>query len=257
MSIFAIADLHLSTGAGVNKSMEVFGNRWQGYVEKLCRSWRAVVKPEDTVVIPGDISWGMRLEEALPDLELLQSLPGRKLIGKGNHDFWWTTVSKMTTFFAEHGLDSLHILYNNAYLAEGQVLCGTRGWFLDERQQNAVGSPDYARVVAREVGRLRMSLEAAAALCRDETSAGRAAPPVSVFLHFPPVWLEFVCRELVDVLHEYHIKRCYFGHIHGMYRVPQSFEFEGITMTLCASDFLNFSLLPLSLAPSGCEYATE
>lgn len=255
MALYAMADTHLSSS--VPKSMEVFGRRWVGYTEKIEKRWRALVTDKDTVVIPGDVSWATSLEEAAEDFRFLSALPGKKLLGKGNHDFWWTTVSKMTTFFAEHGLDSLHILYNNAYLAEGQVLCGTRGWFLDERQQNAVGSPDYARVVAREVGRLRMSLEAAEALRRDETSAGRAAPPVSVFLHFPPVWLEFVCRELVDVLHEYDIKRCYFGHIHGMYRVPQSFEFEGITMTLCASDFLNFSLLPLSHAPRGGEHTAE
>ena len=174
MSIFAIADLHLSTGAGIDKSMEVFGKRWRGYTEKIRRNWEASVGADDTVVIPGDISWAMRLEDALSDLEFLNRLPGRKLIGKGNHDFWWTTASKMKAFFAEHGLSSLHILYNNAYLAEGRVLCGTRGWFLDERQQNTVGTPDYARVAQREVVRLRLSLDAAAALCRAETETGRA-----------------------------------------------------------------------------------
>lgn len=151
----------------------------------------------------------------------------------------------MKAFFAEHGLSSLHILYNNAYLAEGRVLCGTRGWFLDERQQNTVGTPDYARVAQREVVRLRLSLDAAAALCRAETETGRARPPITVFLHFPPVWVDFVCREMVDTLHEYGVQECLFGHIHGMYNVPRSFDFEGIRMTLCASDFLNFTLLPL------------
>lgn len=245
MSIFAIADLHLSTGAGIDKSMEVFGKRWRGYTEKIRRNWEASVGADDTVVIPGDISWAMRLEDALSDLEFLNRLPGRKLIGKGNHDFWWTTASKMKAFFTEHGLSSLHILYNNAYLTEGRVLCGTRGWFLDERQQNTVGTPDYARVAQREVVRLRLSLDAAAALCRAETDAGRARPPITVFLHFPPVWVDFVCREMVDTLHEYGVQECLFGHIHGMYNVPRSFDFEGIRMTLCASDFLNFTLLPL------------
>lgn len=250
MSIFAIADLHLSTGAGTNKSMEVFGKRWLGYTEKLRRNWESVVRDEDTVVIPGDISWAMRLEEALSDLQFLQSLPGQKLIGKGNHDFWWATASKMSRFFADHGLRSLSVLYNNAYLVEGRVLCGTRGWFLEERQQNTVGTPDYARVVGREVIRLRLSLNAAEDLCRAEVSAGRVRPPITVFLHFPPVWLDFVCREMVDTLHEYGVRECLFGHIHGMYKVPRSTVFEGITMTLCSSDYMDFSLLPLTSAVS-------
>lgn len=250
MSVFAIADLHLSTGTGTNKSMEVFGHRWLGYVEKIRRNWEAVVRPGDTVVIPGDVSWGMRLAEALPDLQFLQDLPGCKLIGKGNHDFWWSTATKMNDFFAAHGLDSLRILYNNAYLVEGRVLCGTRGWFLDEAQQKTVGTPEYAKVVNREVVRLRLSLDAAAGLCRAEVDAGRPRPPICVFLHFPPVWLDFVCREFVDVLHEYGVRDCLFGHIHGMYRAPQSFEFEHIRMSLCASDHLNFNLLPLAPLPA-------
>ena len=162
MAIYAIADTHLS--GSVPKSMEKFGRRWTGYADKLERRWRALVTDADTVVIPGDVSWAMTLPEATADLRFLASLPGKKLIGKGNHDFWWTTASKMKAFFAEHGLSSLHILYNNAYLAEGRVLFGTRGWFLDERQQNTVGTPDYARVAQREVVRLRLSLDAAAAL---------------------------------------------------------------------------------------------
>lgn len=245
MSVFAIADLHLSIGAGIDKSMEVFGRRWKGYTEKIKKNWEATVSANDTVVIPGDVSWAMRLEDALPDFEFIERLPGRKLIGKGNHDFWWTTVNKMQSFFENHGLSSLRILYNNAYLADGQVLCGTRGWFLDERQQSTVGTPDYARITQREVIRLRLSLDAAADLCRAETDAGRCCPPVTVFLHFPPVWADFVCREIVDTLHEYGIRSCLFGHIHGMYNVPRCFDFEGITMRLCSSDFLNFTLLPL------------
>lgn len=246
MSVFAIADLHLSTGTETNKSMEVFGDRWRGYVEKIRRNWEAVVRTEDTVVIPGDISWGMRLEEALPDLQFLQSLPGQKFIGKGNHDFWWTTATKMKSFFVSHGLDRLHILYNNAHLVEGQILCGTRGWFLDEAHQRTVGSPEYTRVMQREVIRLRMSLDAARELCRAEVEAGRPSPPIRVFLHFPPVWMDMVCREFIDVLHEYDVQDCLFGHIHGAYRAPGSFVFEGIRMTLCASDHLNFTLLPLA-----------
>ena len=146
MAVYVIGDLHLSTNDQTNKSMEVFGRRWISYVEKLSRNWRAVVEPEDTVVIPGDISWAMKLEEALPDLRFIDELPGKKLLGKGNHDFWWATAAKMQSFFEEHHLSSLRILNNNAYLVENQILAGTRGWFLDERQQVTVGDVDFEKV---------------------------------------------------------------------------------------------------------------
>ena len=245
MSIFVIGDLHLSTNRSTNKSMEVFGKRWQDYTERLRKNWCAVVRPEDTVVIPGDISWAMNLAEAEDDLRFLDSLPGTKLIGKGNHDFWWTTARKMTSFFDAHDFHSLRILNNNAYLVEDSILCGTRGWFLDERQQVAVGDVEYTKIVNREVIRLRLSLDEAMKLRREQELLTGKVLPVAVFLHFPPVWMDFVCREFVDVLHEYGIRECYFGHIHGMYSVPRSFEFEGISMTLCSSDFLSFTLMPV------------
>ncbi len=242
MSIFTMGDLHLSTNTTTNKSMEVFGRRWQGYVEKLKKNWEAVVSPTDTVVIPGDISWAMKLEEALPDLRFINDLPGQKLIGKGNHDFWWMTAQKMNRFFAENGLTTLHILNNNAYLVEGRVLCGTRGWFLDEKQQVAVGEVDYDKIVNREVIRLRLSLNEAVKIREVQAENGGVLPPISVFLHFPPVWLDFVCRPLVDVLHEYGDPDCYFGHIHGMYHAPATTEFEGIRFRLVSSDALDFML---------------
>ena len=114
MSIFAIGDLHLSTNQNTNKSMEKFGRRWLGYTDKLRRNWEAVVSPEDTVVIPGDISWAMKMEEALSDFMFLESLPGQKLIGKGNHDFWWCTASKMNAFFEDNHINSIRVLNNNA-----------------------------------------------------------------------------------------------------------------------------------------------
>jgi predicted phosphohydrolase len=246
MSLYVIADLHLSTAEGMNKSMEVFGHRWTDYVGRLTRNWRAIVTPEDTVVIPGDISWAMKLEEALSDFRFLESLPGTKLIGKGNHDFWWTTASKMNAFFEENHISSVRILNNNAYLVENQVICGTRGWFLEERQQVTVGSVDYEKIVNREVIRLRLSLDSAVKLMDVQEIQTGIRPPLSVFLHFPPVWLDFICRPFVDVLHEYGDPPCYFGHIHGMYNAPKEFTFEGIPMRLIASDALDFTLYRLS-----------
>ena len=245
MSIFAIGDLHLSTNRSTNKSMEKFGRRWLGYTDKLRRNWEAVVTPDDTVVIPGDISWAMKMEEALPDFQFLESLPGQKLIGKGNHDFWWSTVAKMNTFFEENHIQSVRILNNNAYLVENQVLCGTRGWFLEERQQVTVGSVDYDKIVNREVIRLKLSLDSAMALQKEHTDSTGFVPPISVFLHFPPVWLDFICRPFVDTLHKYGDPDCYFGHIHGVYNAPRDTVFEGIHMHMISSDAMDFSLYRL------------
>ncbi len=242
MSLFVIADLHLS--ADGKKSMEKFGSRWTDYINKLRRNWTALIKDTDTVVIPGDISWSLKLEDALEDLRFLDHLPGQKLIGKGNHDFWWSTTSKMTTFFHTNQLNSIRILHNNAYLIDHRIVCGTRGWFAEEAQQHTVGSVDYFRIVNREVIRLRMSLDAAVALRQTE---GDPSLPIMVFLHFPPVWNGFVCREIVEVLQAYRITDCYFGHIHGAYYFPQTFCFEGINFTLCAADYLNFTPFPVFL----------
>lgn len=245
MSIFVIGDLHLSTNQKTNKSMEKFGKRWQGYTDKLRKNWEAVVSPEDTVIIPGDISWAMKLEEALSDFTFIESLPGKKLIGKGNHDFWWTTASKMNAFFEENHIQSVKILNNNAYLIENQVICGTRGWFLDEKQQVTVGSVDYDKIVNREVIRLKLSLDSALQLQEEAFAVSSVKPPISVFLHFPPVWLDFVCRPFVDLLHEYGNPNCYFGHIHGVYNLPRAYEFEDIHFHLIASDAMDFSLYRL------------
>ena len=242
MSLFVIADLHLSSDK--TKSMEVFGARWTDYMNKICKNWSLIVNPEDTVIIPGDISWSLKLEDAKDDLLFLHSLPGKKLIGKGNHDFWWSTATKMHEMMNALGIDSIDLLYNNAYLMEDCIVCGTRGWFVEENQQHTVGTVDYMKIVNREVIRLRMSLDAAKKL---KNECGKDLP-ILVFLHFPPVWNGFICREIVDVLHEYSIKSCYFGHIHGAYHMPRCLEFEGIEMILCSADTLNF--VPMSVYPT-------
>ena len=240
MSLFVIADLHLSSDG--SKSMEVFGPRWTDYMNKLRKNWTAVVTPEDTVIVPGDISWGLKLEDAIDDLKFLDSLPGKKLIGKGNHDFWWSTAAKMKAMMEEQEIQTIQMLYNNAYKCEDCIVCGTRGWFVEENQQHTVGNTDYNRIVNREVIRLRLSLDEAVRL-----QAENQTNPIIVFLHFPPVWNGFVCREIVDALHEYGIKDCYFGHIHGAYHMPRTTTFEGIDFVLTAADALQFSPMPICL----------
>lgn len=222
--------------------MEKFGTRWTDYMNRLQKNWAAVVKSDDTVILPGDISWGLKLEDALLDLQFLDHLPGNKLLGKGNHDFWWSTTSKMNAFFAQNDITSIQMLYNNAYAFEDCIVCGTRGWFVEEAQQNTVGSVDYLRIVNREVVRLCISLDAAKTLQKQPENTGK---PILTFFHFPPVWNEFVCREIVDVLHKYDVKLCYFGHIHGAFCAPRTTAFEGINFTFCAADYLNFAPLPV------------
>ena len=240
MSIFTLADLHLSTDSRTNKSMEVFGARWQDYMAKIEKNWNAVVGDDDTVVVPGDISWATRLEDAESDLRFLDSLNGKKLIGKGNHDFWWTTATKMNAFFKEKGFSTISILYNNAYIVEDRIICGTRGWFPDESRQITVGDVDHTKIVNREVTRLKLSLDAARKLQEERKAESGELLPITVFLHFPPVWGDFVMREFIDVLHEYGINECYFGHIHSAYNQNGRFEFEEIKFALVSSDFLSF-----------------
>lgn len=223
MALWAIADLHLSLGA--DKPMDVFSG-WQDYVPRLEKNWRSVVSPEDTVVIAGDISWAMGLSATEADFAFLHSLPGQKLLLKGNHDYWWTTRKKMETFFAAHGFDDLHIVHNSAYPVDGTyAVCGTRGWFYD-----AEGEADR-RVLLREAERLHTSIRAAR-----ETGLS----PVC-FLHYPPVYGGMVCREIVDVLKAEGITRLYYGHIHGAgIRRALNGDFEGITMRLLSGDAVGF-----------------
>ena len=237
MSLFSIADLHLS--GAVEKPMDVFGNRWKDHTEKIVSRWRAVVSDDDTVVIPGDFSWAMTLKDALCDFKLIDSLPGKKIIGKGNHDFWWETVTKMTRFFDENDIKTISFLYNNAHDTGDFTVCGTRGWYVEERLQNTVGDVDYTKIVRREAARLEMSL------AEGEKISGEK--PILVYFHFPPAFNGFICRELIDILKEHGIRNVYYGHIHGMYNIPKTFDFEGIQMTIVSADYLNF--IPMITAP--------
>ncbi len=233
MSLFTISDLHLSLAN--DKPMDIFGARWQDHTAKLEKNWRAVVTEKDTVVVAGDISWAIDLKEAEKDLCFLHSLPGKKIISKGNHDYWWTTASKMKAFFEEKGIDSIDLLYNNAHCEQGFVICGSRGWYNDEK--GAPKESDYEKIVNREVIRLELSIQ--------EGLKKNDCDEMLVFLHFPPVFRGFVCQELIDLLNKYRIGRCFFGHIHGVYDFPQTFFHEGIEFTMTSADFLHF--LPIKI----------
>ena len=222
MALYAIGDTHLSLGS--DKPMDVFGGGWAGYVEKLKEGF-SVVRPEDTVVLCGDLSWGMSLEEAEADFAFLNALPGKKLLVKGNHDYWWTTAAKMERFFAEHGFDTFHILHNNCHFYGDLALCGTRGWFFEENAK-----PQNAKVFNREVMRLEASLKAAGEkekLC---------------FLHYPPLYQGYECPEIVALLEQYGVKACYYGHLHGgSHRLAREGRIGGVDYHLVSADYLRFA----------------
>ena len=225
MALYVIGDLHLSFSA--DKPMHIFEG-WDHHEKRLEKNWRRLVKPEDTVVIPGDVSWGMSLEESKTDFAFLNALPGSKLLLKGNHDYWWTTRRKMDAFFAENGFDTLRIVHNDAVVVGEIAVCGTRGWFYD-----AEADADR-KILMREVGRLQTSLAAAIATEKE---------PV-VFLHYPLLWGGKTCKPFLDVLRENGVKRCYYGHVHGQ-GIRQAFcgEIDGVTLQLASADALKFTPL--------------
>ena len=243
MSLYVLSDTHLSISD--NKPMDIFGARWTGYTEKLRTRWNRVVTPEDTVVIAGDISWAMSHTGALEDLKFINSLNGQKIIGRGNHDYWWTSLTKLNAMCEDNGLDTIRFLYNNAYAIENFIVCGSRGWYIDESNRKMPQEADYQKIVAREAIRLEISLNEAKKLQEQKLQEDGILREIIVFLHFPADFRGYVCREIVDVMKKFDVKRCYYGHIHGVYDIPRSEVSDGIRHTLTSADFLDFSPLPI------------
>lgn len=222
MSLFAIGDTHLSLGS--DKPMNIFRG-WDNYVDRLVSNWQSVVTDDDTVVIMGDVSWAMSLQEAYLDFNLINSLPGKKIIMKGNHDYWWNTKKKMDEYFSEKSFDTISILHNNSYKVGNFSICGTRGWFFDAE------SDVDKKIVLREAERLRRSIDYGIAL---------GGEPV-VFLHYPPVSNVEVCDTIYNVLIEKNIKRCYYAHLHsGSALNSFNGEKDGIKFQLLSCDYLKF-----------------
>lgn len=220
MSIFAIADTHLSFGT--NKPMDTFMG-WNDYVLRIEKNWNKLVDDDDTVIIAGDISWAMNFDELYSDFEFLNKLNGKKLISKGNHDYWWNTMSKLNNFVNQNNFDSINFLFNNSYSVEGVSICASRGWMFESEEEHD------EKVLTREVGRLRRSLESAE--CDEKI----------VFLHYPPVTTESKCDEIISLLKEYNIRNCYYGHLHGAAaRLAIDEKVEGIKFKLISCDRLSF-----------------
>ena len=227
MALYAISDLHLSNS--VSKPMDVFGGKWQGYMEKIEKNWRHLVEPDDTVVIGGDVSWSINLEQALADFQMINRLPGKKIILKGNHDLWWSTVKKMTQFLEQHEIENVSFLFNNCYIYEGVGLCGTRGWFFEENFKECHDE----KIFRRELIRLETSLKAAKSQKVEE---------IICFLHYPPIFSNFRCGEIIDLLKKYEVRRCVYGHLHSdSLRYAVTGEHEGIQFILTSGDFIDFT----------------
>ncbi len=223
MSLFAIADLHLSLGA--DKPMDVFSG-WTDYVPRLKENWERLVTADDTVVIGGDISWAMRLEECYADFSFIHALPGQKILLKGNHDYWWQTKKKIDDYLAANGFDSMRVLFNNAYEVGDFAVCGTRGWYYDKEGEHDI------KVINREIGRLKASYTAALA-------TGKR--PI-VFLHYPPVYGDIECEEIMQALLELGVRTCYYGHLHGdrTHKNAVQGTYKGIDFHLISCDYMRF-----------------
>ncbi len=223
MALYVLGDLHLSLTS--DKPMDVFGSKWADHAKRL-RDGFSPLTEKDTTVLCGDLSWGMSLEEAGEDLRFIDALPGRKIILKGNHDYWWTTAAKMQAFFDRLGIRSIEILHNNCRLYGEIAICGTRGWFFEEES----GGAHDRKIMNREVMRLEASLKAAGdreKLC---------------FLHYPPRYgADYVCREITGLLSAYGVRECYYGHLHGPGQkgAVQGWE-EGVHYQMVSADYLGF-----------------
>lgn len=216
--------------------MDVFGFKWNNHTERIKENWQKTVSESDTVIIPGDISWGMKIKEAEEDFLFLESLPGKKIISKGNHDFWWQTMKKLDEFSTRLGIKSVSFLYNNAYLCENLIIAGTRGWFVDSAY-----TPEDEKIVNREAERLRLSLSAAKKL-----SLENGEKEIVCFLHYPPAYGGVVCKKIAEVLEEYQIKRCFYGHLHTVSEEKLIKKLGCTELTLIAADRIGFCPFEIS-----------
>ena len=224
MALYAIGDLHLSLGT--DKPMDVFGGAWVGYVDKL-REGLAQIRAEDTTVLLGDLTWSLDLPGAREDFAFINQIPGRKIILKGNHDYWWTTATKFYKFCEAEGFENMYVLNNNAYEYEDIAICGTRGWFFEE---DAAEGSHNDKIFKRELIRLETSLKAA------------GDKPKVCFLHYPPRYRGYECPEILALLKQYDVQACYYGHLHAeSHKLAIEGSFDGTDFHLCAADFINFT----------------
>ncbi len=228
MSTFVISDLHLSFG--VNKPMNVFGEKWNNYEDKIKNDWISKVNENDFVIIAGDVSWATYLDEALNDFKWLDALPGTKIILKGNHDYWWETVTKMNRFLNDNGIQTIKFLYNNCIETDNYLICGTRYWASEEETDND-------KIFNREIERAKISLDSAIKIYKEENRI----KPIIMCTHYPPDQL------LLEELRDYDISLWIYAHIHSNYEEHLA-NTRDIPSLLTSCDFLNFELIKIEEA---------
>lgn len=230
MSIYAIGDLHLSFANP--KPMNIFGNNWNNHEEKIKLDWISKVKEEDTVVLPGDFSWAMNLKDTKKDFEYINNLPGKKIMSKGNHEYWWTTVTNIKKFLKENNFSNIDFLYNNSIEVEDKLICGTRGWNLNLESETS------NKIITREEIRLENSIQDAINKNLDKE--------IIVFMHYPPIIKQNLNTGFFKILKKYNIKRCYYAHLHGnSIKEALNGVYDGIEFKLISADGLDFKLLKI------------
>lgn len=234
MSIYAISDLHLSFGH--NKPMEIFGSNWENHSEKIKEAWMEKVKEEDLVILPGDFSWALYLKETFKDFEYLNSLPGKKLLVKGNHDYWWTTLTKMRTYLKENNFNNIDFIYNNSYFYDNKIIAGTRGWMFSDKKEDK-------KIVKREILRLELSINTGIKQFGKDKE-------IIVCMHYPPFECCNGCSRIgmnfIKVMKQYNnIKTCVYGHLHGelAYKEGKIKKTNGINLILVSCDYTGFNLV--------------
>lgn len=235
MAIYAISDLHLSFG--VNKPMNIFGTVWDNYEETIKNNWLETVTEEDTVIIPGDISWAMTLDESVKDFEYIDSLPGKKILLRGNHDYYFSTITKMNKFFEEQGFKTFSIIHNTAIEVENYIICGSRGWGKTENND----LEQDKKIIAREENRLENSLKKGKELQEQARLRGEEKE-IIVALHFPPFLANFQ-----EIMKNYGVTKCIYGHLHGYgHKLVREGDIDGIEYKMVGCDYTNFKLIKLS-----------
>ncbi len=234
MAVYAISDLHFSFG--VDKPMNIFGKVWDNYEEKIKENWINTVKDNDTVLIPGDISWGINFKEALPDFKYIDELPGKKIVLRGNHDYYFSTKTKFEKFLKENNLNSISVLFNNAFCVENYIICGTRGWGNTEENSKELDK----KIIAREEGRLILSLNEGMKL-KEKLGKEGEDKKILVALHYPP----FISR-FQSIMKEYNVKKCIYGHLHGYGRfMIKEGLIDTIEYVMVSCDNTNFKLIKM------------
>lgn len=233
MAVYVIGDLHLPFG--IDKPMDIFGKKWQGYTEKLKEDWKNKVKPEDTVIIAGDFSWATYIKDTYKDFEYICNLPGKKVILKGNHDYWWTTVKSMKQYLEENNFENIDFLYNNSFYIEDKIIVGTRGWAL-------LDSENSSKMIKRESLRLELSIQSAIENYGENKE-------IICIMHYPPITKTKMKNEytydseFLEIMKKYNVKKCYYAHLHGTSH-SDAVEgiVEGIQFYLISGDYIEFKL---------------